>query len=276
MKRILIISLVAAFFLPSPSLFAKKQKKDDQPKPQIESQWNGKKIVFLGDSITDARHIGCEKNYWGFLVDILGITHSVYGISGHQMSHIPGQIDKMVANDGENFDAIMIFCGTNDYNASVPMGEWYAEKYDTTTVDGPTTVLRKKRDKIMDINTFKGRINITMDILKTKFPSKQIILLTPIHRGYAYFGKNNIQPAEDYANAVGLYIHDYVAAIQEAANIWAVPVIDLNSICGLYPANPSYSIFFANKNTDMLHPNTAGQKRMAEAIAYQLLGYPCF
>ena len=26
-----------------------------------------KKVLFLGDSITDKRHIGCAKNYWGFL-----------------------------------------------------------------------------------------------------------------------------------------------------------------------------------------------------------------
>ena len=29
--------------------------------------WREAKVAFLGDSITDARHIGCTSNYWNFL-----------------------------------------------------------------------------------------------------------------------------------------------------------------------------------------------------------------
>ena len=36
-------------------------------KKMITSQWQGKKVAFLGDSITDKIHIGTEKNYWQFL-----------------------------------------------------------------------------------------------------------------------------------------------------------------------------------------------------------------
>ena len=50
-----------------------------------------KKVLFLGDSITDKRHIGCAKNYWGFLGDWYGFTPLVYGINGQQWSHSPGQ-----------------------------------------------------------------------------------------------------------------------------------------------------------------------------------------
>ena len=50
-----------------------------------------KKVLFLGDSITDKRHIGCAKNYWGFLGDWYGFTPLVYGINGQQWSHVAGQ-----------------------------------------------------------------------------------------------------------------------------------------------------------------------------------------
>ena len=53
-----------------------------------------KKVLFLGDSITDKHHVGCKKNYWGFLGDWYGFSPLVYGINGQQMSDIPAQADK--------------------------------------------------------------------------------------------------------------------------------------------------------------------------------------
>ena len=52
---------------------------------------SARRMLFLGDSITDKRHIGCAKNYWGFLGDWYSFTPLVYGINGQQWSHIPGQ-----------------------------------------------------------------------------------------------------------------------------------------------------------------------------------------
>ena len=124
--------------------------------------------------------------------------------------------------------------------------------------------------------TFKGRINKVMAFLKENFPNKQIILLTPIHRGFANFGGSNVQPDESFPNRLGLYVDSYVDAVKEAGNVWAVPVIDLNAICGLMPNLPSHSQFFANEKRDRLHPNAKGHERMGLAIAYQLLGYPVF
>ena len=102
----------------------------------------------------------------------------------------------------------------------------------------------------------------------------QVILLTPIHRGYARFGDNNIQPDESYPNSLGLYADAYVDAVKEAANVWAVPVIDLNSICGLYPNADSHARYFHDAQSDRLHPNAEGHYRMAKALAYQLSSYP--
>ena len=98
--------------------------------------------------------------------------------------------------------------------------------------------------------------------------------MTPIHRGYAKFGDNNIQPDESYPNGIGLYVDEYVKAIKEAANVWAVPVIDLNSISGLCPVFDSHTCYFHKEDTDRLHPNADGHYRMAKALMYQLLAYP--
>ena len=127
----------------------------------------------------------------------------------------------------------------------------------------------------MDGNTLKGRINIAMDKLKRMFPEKQIILLTPIHRAFATFGAGNIQPEESYPNRLGLYIHDYVEAIKETANVWSVPVIDLNALCGLNPMIEEHARYFANPDTDRLHPNAKGHERIAKTLMYQLSALPC-
>ena len=244
-------------------------------KPEIDSQWNGARAAYLGDSITDAGQIGnTNDTYWNMFRDILGIEPFVYGINGHQMSHIIGQAEKLEAEHGQDVDAIFIFVGTNDYNASVPIGQWYDYDECDAEIDGHVIVTRKHRSFNYDEDTFCGRTNLTMKYLKSHYPDKQIILLTPIHRGYATFGDNNIQPCEDFANGCGYFIDDYVQAVKEAANVWAVPVIDLNSICGLFPTEDSMTKYFRNAETDRLHPNTEGHRRMAYALAYQLLAYP--
>jgi len=239
----------------------------------LESQWKGKNVAFLGDSITDKIHVGTTKNYWQFLESYLGIRPLVYGINGQQMKDIANQATKMKSEIGDNVDAIFIFAGTNDFNAGIPLGEWYDFK-DTPVEVSAGKIENRIRRTFSDADTFRGRINKTMSFLKQTFPDKQIILLTPIHRGYARFGDNNIQPDESYPNKIGLYIDSYVQIVKEAANVWAVPVIDLNSLCGLFPLATSHDIYFHSKTSDLLHPNARGHERMAKAIMYEILKMP--
>ena len=283
MKKIAIIVAVICLALP---VVAK-------PKAEIKSQWRGARVAYLGDSITDKRQVekGQNDTYWVYLESLLGIESFVYGISGHEWNQIPGQTDKLIAEHGQEVDAIMIFVGTNDYNANVPLGEWFSEEVVEVEVTGPkgtksgVMAQRKKRTVAMDNNTLRGRINIAMAKLKAQYPTKQIILLTPIHRGDAFLSDRNVQPNELYDNGVGEYIDAYVDVVKEAGNVWAVPVIDLNAICGLYPLEESNGLYWrrpslekskktGGKRIDRLHPNSAGHLRMAHCLAYQLLGYP--
>lgn len=90
-----------------------------------DSRWRGRRVAFLGDSITDPHHVGTTRCYWEFLADMLGIVPLVYGVNGHQMSDLYGQAQRMLAEQGDSVDAIVVFAGTNDYNGGVPLGEWY-------------------------------------------------------------------------------------------------------------------------------------------------------
>lgn len=239
-----------------------------------ESQWKGKRVAFLGDSITDKKRIGTKKCYWEYLAESLGIEPIVYAINGNQWNGVLIQAATMKDDIRNDVDAIIVFAGTNDYNAGIPIGEWYTETEKDVEVSGPKTEKRKHRDFNYNSDTFTGRINNTMKFLKANYPTQQIILMTPIHRGYAKFNDKNIQPQETYANKQGLFINDYVDIIKQAGNVWAVPVIDMNSVSGLYPAEESHSIYVAKEKTDRLHPNAEGHRRMAKALEYQLMAFP--
>lgn len=270
-----LICLIALVGLMMP-LTAEAKKKSEEPQQLIiQNQWFGKRVAYLGDSITDERQTATQKVYWQYLEELLGIIPTVYGISGNQWHHIIPQAERMIAKQGQEVDAILIFIGTNDFNAGVPLGEWYDEKPENLQVhaDG-TTEMRWSRTPIMDDSTVRGRINKAFAFLKEHYPTKQIILLTPIHRADFRGGNGRLQPSELYSNKIGLFLSEYVEVYQEVANVWAVPVIDLNSICGLYPVMDEHAPYFRDAERDRLHPDSEGQYRMAKALMYQLLAHP--
>lgn len=240
--------------------------------------WQGKKVAYFGDSITDPRNNGSKDKYWNFLQQWLGITPYVYARSGRQWNDIPRQAAQLKAERGDDFDAIIILMGTNDYNNAVPLGRWYdehAESVDYAHGYVRRPEVRMRRTLSMDPDTYRGRINIAVDSLKRTWPDKQIVLLTPIHRAGFYHNDTNWQVPEDFANRCGEYLDAYVQATREAADVWALPVIDLSTTSGLYPLIDQGAIYFKNSDTDRLHPNDAGHRRMAKTLLYQLLTLPC-
>ena len=245
----------------------------------MQHPWQGKRVAYFGDSITDPRNSGSKIKYWGFLQDWLGITPYVYGVSGRQWNDIPRQADKLREEHGDSVDAILIFIGTNDYNAGIPIGEWFVEKEEQVMAGIHETkhlVDRRHRYPVMSDSTYRGRINKALDYVKRMYPTKQIVLMTPIHRAEFYANEKNWQPREDYTNKCGEYIDAYVQSVKEAGNLWAVPVIDLNALCGLYPLMDEMAQYFKSAENDRLHPNDLGHERMAKTIMQQLSGLPVF
>ena len=107
------------------------------------------------------------------------------------------------------------------------------------------------------------------------YPTKQIVLLTPIHRAQFHRNEKNWQCTEDYTNQCGIYLEEYIDAVKEAGNIWALPVIDMNALSGLYPMMDEHAQYFADPQVDRLHPNDKGHERMARTLYYQLSALPC-
>lgn len=245
----------------------------------FQHPWQGKKVAYFGDSITDPRNGAAKKKYWNCLQEWLDITPYVYAVSGRQWNDIPRQADLLYSEHKDTVDAILIFMGTNDYNNGVPIGKWYDEKQEQVMYGHgkPKAMTERTRQYLcMDNETYKGRINIAMDKVKRMYPDKQIVLLTPIHRAGFYANDKNWQCTEDYTNQCGIYLQEYIDAIKEAGNVWAVPVIDLNALCGLYPMMDEHAKFFNKADTDRLHPNNLGHERMAKTLMYQLLTLPVY
>lgn len=240
--------------------------------------WQGKRVGYIGDSITDPRNGGGKiRKYWQFLQEWLGITPYVYGVSGRQWNDVERQATLLKQEHGDEVDAILVFMGTNDFNHGVPIGEWFAETTEQVyAAQGKPKQLetRRKREPVMDDATFRGRINKGMASLKRLFPDKQIVLLTPLHRSSAQFSDKNVQPAECYQNWCGEYIDAYIQAVKEAGNLWGVPVIDLNAVSGLNPMVKEQAVYFTDPVKDLLHPSTKGQERMAHTLVYQLMALP--
>lgn len=269
MKRLLILLSFFIFHFPFSSA---------QQSATVVHPWQGKRVAYFGDSITDPRNRASEKKFWGFLADWLDIQAYVYGVSGRQWNDIPRQTAQLLQEHGQDVDAIIVFMGTNDYNNGVPIGQWWDER-ETQVEYGhgqpKQMVTRRQRTPSMDPSTFRGRINIALDSLKRSFPTKQILLLTPIHRADFHANEKNWQCDESYTNQCGEYLDAYVEAVKQAADVWAVPVIDWSATGGLFPLMDEHARYFNNAQTDRLHPNEQGHQRLARTLYYQLLTLPC-
>ncbi len=54
----------------------------------LNTQWQGKKVAFLGDSMTDPGNNATAVWYWQYLKELMGINYYVYAKSGYQWDGI--------------------------------------------------------------------------------------------------------------------------------------------------------------------------------------------
>lgn len=233
------------------------------------------KICFLGDSITFGA--GTTRRYFDIISDLTGAETRGYGIDGAQSDMLFDEIKSLEADAGDDFDILCVLIGTNDFNGGVPLGEFFTEKTETVVVSTNSAgapnayAIRKKREFVFDGETFCGRLNKFFAYVTERYADKRLIVLTPLHRAYAYFGLANVQQNELYANSIGEYFEKYVETVRRAADIWAVELIDLYRESGLFPlADKNAELYFHDGETDRLHPNKNGHERIARAILRRL------
>lgn len=207
----------------------------------------GKKIVFLGDSITEGYGASCVENaYWNILGRETGAEVFGYGIGGTTIAkrNVPlpepnpnkyfgSRVDGMIPDA----DIIVIFGGTNDFGGSDP-------------------AFGKMEDRRLD--TFYGGYHQLLQQLMARYPEGQIVVMTPLHRLTEDDGTYN----EQYGRRGGTLV-EYVDAIIEVAGFYGVPVVDMFRTCPIQPRLEQQRLQLM---PDGVHPNDAGHKVIARRL----------
>lgn len=202
----------------------------------------GLKINFLGDSITEGH--GCssvEKQFTSLIAAQYGAVTRCYGIGGTRLAKQTKPSDNprhdldfpsRVAEMDPDADLIVVFGGTNDFgHGDAPFGEF--------------------SDRTAD--TFCGALHVLYTALLEKYPDKQIMVMTPLHRS-----------SENIPNMHGKVLAEYVDMIRKAAEYYSLPLLDLWAVSGIQPAVP---VMKEKYMPDGLHPNDAGHVILTNKIA---------
>ena len=207
----------------------------------------GKKIAFLGDSITEGVGPSVIDNvYWKVLERNTGALCYGFGVSGSRIAaqRVPGPYPESEVNfvtRADNMipdaDIVVVFGGVNDFaHGDAPFGS-HADRTDAT---------------------FCGAVHVLMEKLLERYPMGQIVFMTPLH--YAFeddvsFSHYGVRRCAD--------LRSYVDAIIEAASFYGIPVLDLFRTCTIQPRlKMSRELFMP----DGCHHNDAGNARIAARL----------
>ncbi len=189
--------------------------------PQQQSHWKGKKIGFLGDSITQF------GEYVTAYAGLTGCDAKNYGISATHIARIDANttnsFDQRANTLPTNLDMVIVFGGTNDF------GHKTTAKFGTFE-DGTIT----------NRFTFYAGLHRLFSRLVKRFPGKPVVVMTPLHHGVEidekeYIIATNGGLTEGTNSTTGKTFREYVNAIKEVAAYYALPVLDAYSESGLSP-----------------------------------------
>ena len=195
------------------------------------SRFKGKKIVFLGDSIT----VGfVDKPFANLVAENMGMTLVNLAVSGSHVTYENDEVVKSIfVQRGDiptDADLICIAGGTNDFGHNKPIGI-------------------SSSDNFYD---FYGAYKIMIDWIQENRPNATLFCMTPLHR-----------EGDQTENTLGYVLEDYVNVIRDVCEDRGVPVLDLFSRGELNPNISSHKSLFA---TDGLHPNQIIHDRLGNHI----------
>ena len=208
----------------------------------------GKKVVFIGDSITDGHGTSAnEFTYWNQFGRNTGAIVFADGIGGSRIApqrvatverpwedrYFASRVDEL----NPEADIIVVFGGTNDFG----------------TGDAAFGTMNDRTN-----DTFYGACHLLVQKLYEKYPKATIVLMTPLHR----LSENDMPYNELGVRRVGP-LSVYVQALRDVAEYYGLPLVDLFATCPIQPHIDSLRQMYM---PDGLHPNDAGAALVAECL----------
>ena len=207
----------------------------------------GKKIAFLGDSVTEGAAASApEKNFVSLMRSVYGAQALNYGAGGTRIARQKSPSENPVYDEDfllradktdKGAEIIAVFGGTNDYgHGDAPLG--------TAADDTPYT--------------FYGAVNCLYEKLKKDFPRALKVVITPLRR------RNDADPfGEGKRKFATAPLAEYAAVERAAARAFGYPVLDFYA---LYDTDEKLKETF-RRSADGLHPDDYGHAVIAEKIA---------
>lgn len=186
----------------------------------------GKTASFYGDSLTEGNY-HYTKGYHSWVKDILGLTrYWNYGHSGYTIANVYNEVNSKT----DTADIIFVMCGVNDQVKNVSLGAL-----------GDTTA-----------DTSYGALELLCSTLKTKYPTKLIVFITPHYQ-------------TKWTHNAGVTSLEVSKAIQEVCRKYAIPIYDNFVLSGICDSNLSYF------TTDNCHWNDTGHEMVGRNLARYML-----
>lgn len=209
-----------------------------------------KKIACLGDSITEGakaegwqwhRYIDswCKSNGINSIVTNLGIGGTSVCTSSYVSDRLKPFVNRLDTIPADA-DIVVIFGGTNDWGNNAILGNIT----DTGT------------------SSFYGAYKYILEWLAINRPNAKVMTMTPLKRYYRGGGTTWVN-AQTTPNNKGNILPDYVRAVKEVSEMYAIPCVDLHNESGLNPVLESVRNRFIG---DGLHPTAEGNKKMYPVI----------
>jgi lysophospholipase L1-like esterase len=208
---------------------------------QMSSFLYGKKIGYLGDSVTDPNFQG----HWvRLLSQMLGTTAKNVALSGKRYAY--GEIASQAAKLDGDEDLVIIFAGVNDYGHKSPLAPG-APFIETNGVRTATTG-----------NSTAAGVHATIRAIYDKCGFIPIVIMTPLQRP----GLGETNGSSWAANSKGYYMDDYISVIKSVAEYYSIPVLDLFHTCNL----PAPLLGKGKYFSDHVHPLIIVHEMMAKRM----------
>lgn len=206
-----------------------------------KKRWEGKSFIAFGTSIT----WNCDSFDGGYL-DVIKernrfASYTNAGVSGaalaNETKNGAGINTKIRTTSVEEYDLVVIECGTNDFKLNVKLG-----------------AVCKVKTGEFDTKTFYGALQDSIEYILKQYPHKRIMLIADCQRdndGYDVY----------YSNLVGHKLIDYINAIHEIGTLYGLPVCDWYRNAGINAWTLDVYTY------DGLHPNKDGYIALGNVAA---------